>query len=63
MKKVNTAAEIKAAIEAVETSLQRLTTVGAGVPAVERNAKRLMGSLRALEIQFSYATPSSAGPE
>ena len=54
MEKVKTAVEIKAAIEAVEASLKTLATVGEGVPAVERNAKRLLGSLRALEIQFSH---------
>jgi hypothetical protein len=61
MEKMKTAVEIKTAIEAVAASLKTLATVGKGVPAVERNAKRLLGSLRALEIQFTHIPP--AAPE
>ena len=46
------ASRIARALEALSRDLEALAEAGKGVPAVERNAVRLRGSLRALRIQF-----------
>lgn len=40
------------AIEAVETALRSLAETGADLPAVERNARRMAGTILALKAQF-----------
>lgn len=46
------AARIAALLEALGRDLEALKEAGAGVPAVERNAVRMQGTLRALQVQF-----------
>lgn len=47
------AAHIAALLEVLRRDLEALEEAGEGVPAVERNAVRMQGTLRALEVQFA----------
>lgn len=51
------AARIAALLEALGRDLEALKEAGAGVPAVERNAVRMQGTLRALQVQFADLDP------
>lgn len=46
------AARIAAAVSQVAAAIGALEEAGRGIPTVEKNAKRLKGTLYALEIQF-----------
>lgn len=41
------------ALEALSKDLTALEEAGRGIPAVEKNARRLRGTLRQLHVQFS----------
>ncbi len=56
-------AEIVRILNALSRNLEALERVGGEIPSVERNAVRLRGTLRALEIQFEdLAAMQAAGP-
>lgn len=44
---------IAKALEAIRRSLEELAQAGEGIPAVEKNALRMKGTLRSLEVQFN----------
>ena len=44
---------ISEALAALARAVDELQDAGSGIPAVERNAVRLRGTLRALEVQFT----------
>jgi hypothetical protein len=44
--------KIARVLEALSKDLDALKEAGRGIPAVEKNAVRMRGSLRQLEIQF-----------
>ncbi len=46
------AGEIRRALEDVARALETLERAGGGIPAVEKNATRMRGTLRQLEVQF-----------
>ncbi len=46
------AGEIRRALAGVARALGALEAAGEGIPAVEKNATRMRGTLRQLEVQF-----------
>lgn len=44
---------ITLALEALARDLDALQAAGLGIPAVEKNAVRMRGALRQLEVQFA----------
>lgn len=44
--------ELMESIAKAKSALEELKTKGAGIPAAEKNAIRLLGTLNALEVQF-----------
>lgn len=44
-------AEIREQIETIRTATERLRELGSDVPAIERNATRIRGSLSALDAE------------
>lgn len=44
--------KIARVLEALSRDLDSLTEAGRGIPAVEKNAVRMRGALRQLEVQF-----------
>ena len=61
MKSQERAEQIKSAIESLAAQIETLAELGEGIPAVEKNMARLRGSLRALEVQFSYLDTAGSG--
>ena len=57
MEAAQTTQKIQAAIAALSEQIDALAKVGAGIPAVEKNMIRMRGTLRALEVQFSFIKP------
>jgi hypothetical protein len=46
-------AKVARALEALSRDLEALKEAGRGIPAVEKNAARMGGTLRQLEVQFA----------
>ena len=53
MKDVETVSRIAGILGALSQQLDALAEAGSDIPAVERNATRMRGTLRTLEIQFA----------
>jgi len=52
MKDVDTIRKVAGVLRSLAENLDALTEAGRGIPAVEKNAVRMRGSLRQLEVQF-----------
>jgi hypothetical protein len=53
VKSVESVHKIALALETLGRDLDALAAAGAGIPAVEKNAARMRGALRQLEVQFA----------
>jgi hypothetical protein len=53
VKSLESVPKITLALEALARDLDALAAAGAGIPAVEKNAVRMRGALRQLEVQFT----------
>jgi hypothetical protein len=53
VKSAETVHQIALALEALARDLDTLQEAGRGIPAVEKNAVRMRGALRQLEVQFA----------
>lgn len=46
--------KIAAALAELKKELENLEKLGSDIPTVEKNAERMRGALRQLEVQFNY---------
>ena len=53
---------IRDILAALDRELEALAEAGKDIPAVERNAARMRGTLRTLQIQFEDLPPVAAAP-
>ena len=53
MSELGAVSKVTRALEAIAQGLRELEAAGAGIPAVEKNAVRMKGALRQLEVQFA----------
>lgn len=54
--------KVARAIAAIAQGLADLEAAGSGIPTVEKNAVRMRGALRQLEVQFTDLDALSAPP-
>ena len=52
MKEVEAVRRVAGVLRSLSKDLDALTEAGRGIPAVEKNAVRMRGALRQLEVQF-----------